>query len=185
MRGDHVVVEPVSLRVASGQWLHLQGANGAGKTSLLEVLCGLRRAAAGVLSGRPEAEHLHWLGHRNGLNGSLTPLENLRFWCRLQGAGLQAAEPSLARVGLRRQQHLPVRALSTGQRRRAALARLLVQRRAWWFLDEPLAGLDDDGTQLVSELLGEHLQGAGAAVVTSHQALPAVLGLPLPVVLPL
>jgi len=94
-------------------------------------------------------------------------------------------EPSLARVGLQRQRDLPVRVLSTGQRRRAALARLLVQRRTWWFLDEPLAGLDDDGTQLVSELLGEHLQGAGAAVVTSHQALPAAQGLPSPVVLPL
>jgi heme exporter protein A len=185
MRGDHMVVKAVSLRVAAGQWLHLQGANGAGKTSLLEVLCGLRRAAAGRIAGQPPPERLHWLGHRNGLNGTLTPLENLRFWCRLHGVEIAEVPLALARVGLAGQQDMPVRALSTGQRRRAALARLLVQARGWWFLDEPLAGLDDGGSQLVAELLAEHLHAGGAAVVTSHQPLPSSARLPPARVLPL
>ncbi|HEU0195893.1 MAG TPA: heme ABC exporter ATP-binding protein CcmA [Nevskiaceae bacterium] len=174
-RGDREILAGVDLRVHGGQILHLLGHNGAGKTSLLEVLCGLRAPSAGRLSGQPPVNRLHWLGHRNGVKASLSPLENLRFSCRLAGAPLAGVAPALERVGLQRLRHRPCGRLSTGQRRRAGLARLLVDERPWWFLDEPLAGLDVAGIALVCDLLAEHVATGGAAVVSSHQPFPKPL----------
>lgn len=172
-RGDRTLLTDLSFAVNSGEILHLRGRNGAGKTSLLEVLCGLREAAAGELLGQPEPSQLHWVGHRNGLNLSLTPLENLQWWCGLQGQAMMQAVPALERLGVARLRHRPCRSLSAGQKRRSSLARLVLAPRDWWFLDEPLDGLDAAGLQLFAELLREHLARGGAAVVTSHQPLPA------------
>lgn len=174
-RGDRNVVEALDFSVAAGEILHIRGRNGAGKTSLLEVLCGLRQPAAGSLEGRPDAEHRHWLGHKNALNPTLSPDENLRFWCALGGHADVDVGPALLRVGLKAQRHRPCGSLSTGQRRRAALARLLALPRPWWFLDEPLAGLDHAGIDLLAELLDVHGRSGGAALVTSHQPLPAAV----------
>lgn len=171
-RGDRTLLSDVSFAVNSGEILHLRGRNGAGKTSLLEVLCGLRERAGGDLLGQPEPSRLHWVGHRNGLNLSLTPLENLQWWCGLQGQAMTQAVPALERLGVARLRHRPCRSLSAGQKRRCSLARLVLAPRDWWFLDEPLDGLDASGLQLFAELLREHLARGGAAVVTSHQPLP-------------
>lgn len=171
-RGDRVIFRGLEFRVASGELLHLHGANGAGKTTLLETLCGLRVPGEGCIDSAPAAAERHWLGHRNGLNPALSPLANLRFWCALNGAPADGATQALARMELRAQRHRPCGELSTGQRRRVALARLLVAPRPWWFLDEPLAGLDAAGIELTSRLLDEHLHAGGAAVVSSHQPLP-------------
>jgi heme exporter protein A len=175
-RGDRTIVEALDFAVAAGEILHIQGRNGAGKTSLLEVLCGLRPAAAGVIEGQPQPEQRHWLGHKNGLNPALSPEENLRFWCALNGQAAADPAQALQRVGLKAQRHRPCGKLSTGQRRRAALARLLAAPRPWWFLDEPLAGLDHSGIDLLAELLDRHRRGGGAALVSSHQPLPPGLG---------
>lgn len=175
-RGDRNVVEGLDLAVAPGEILHVRGRNGAGKTSLLEVLCGLRQPASGTVEGQPEAGERHWIGHKNALNPSLSPRENLRFWCALNGHDASGVDRALERVGMKALRHRPCGNLSTGQRRRAALARLLAVPRPWWFLDEPLAGLDHAGIDLLSGLFEEHLRGGGGAVITSHQPLPETLG---------
>ena len=172
VRGDRRLAEDLCFAVEPGQVLHLQGRNGAGKTSLLEILCGLRQPAEGRIEGLPEQGQRHWIGHKNALNPVLTAGENLRFWGALHGAGAVDVDAALQRVGLRAQRRRPAGSLSTGQKRRAALARLVVSPRRWWFLDEPLAGLDAAGLALFADLLDAHLQGGGAAIVTSHQALP-------------
>lgn len=172
-RGDRNVVEALGFAVAPGEVLHIRGRNGAGKTSLLEVLCGLRQPAAGTIEGQPGAAQRHWLGHKNALNPALSPDENLRFWCALAGHAEADAGQALQRVGLKALRHRPCGNLSTGQRRRAALARLLAVPRPWWFLDEPLAGLDHAGIDLLAGLLDEHARSGGATLVTSHQPLPA------------
>ena len=171
-RGDRTVVEGLSLSVGAGEILHIRGRNGAGKTSLLEVLCGLRKPAAGGITGAPGLVALHWIGHKNALNPALSPRENLAFWCALNGAGSQRVDSAIERVGIKALRNRPCGSLSTGQRRRAALARLCAAERGWWFLDEPLSGLDTGGIDLLSGLLHEHVSVGGAAVLTSHQPLP-------------
>lgn len=174
-RGDRELLKGVDLELRPAELLHLRGRNGAGKTSLLETLAGLRRPAAGHIS---RSAALHWLGHRNGLNPALTPLENLHWWCGINAAAPTQAEPALERMGLRAVRHRACRSLSAGQRRRAAVARLLVQPRPLWLLDEPLDGLDQDGLALVAALINQHLAEGGAALVTSHQPLPALAATP-------
>jgi heme exporter protein A len=171
-RGDRVLFSALCFSLEAGEALHLQGRNGAGKTSLLETLCGLRQPESGRITPPPEPGAFHWIGHRNALNQALSPRENLRFWCGLHGADARAADAALARVGLGRAADRACGRLSIGQKRRAALARLLVQPRRWWFLDEPLAGLDHEGCALFGEWLAAHLAGGGGAVLSSHQPLP-------------
>lgn len=182
-RGDRTLLSDLGFAVGAGEVLHLHGPNGSGKTSLLEVLAGLREPAQGELRGAPEPGGLHWLGAANALHGALSPRENLEFWCGLNGASEAAIEPALRRLEVHRERHRACRTLSTGQRRRVALARLLLAQHAWWLLDEPLNGLDAAGTTLFAGLLREHLAQGGAAIVTSHQSLPA--GIPAPRVLEL
>ncbi len=171
-RGDRTVFSGLSFRVEPGEILHVQGRNGAGKTTLLETLGGLRVQIAGTIAGGPGASERHWLGHRSALNAALTPLENLRFWCALNGAGDSELLPALDQLGVKAQRNRLCGTLSTGQRRRVALSRLLAVKRPWWFLDEPLAGIDAAGLQLITQLLAAHAGEGGTAVVTSHQALP-------------
>lgn len=174
-RGDHVLLRALDGAVAAGEILHIRGANGVGKTSLLEVLSGLREAEAGAVTRAFEPEACHWIGHRNALNPALTAYENLRFWCALQGVPADGIRGALREFDLVRVADQPCRQLSAGQKRRAALARLAVVRRPIWFLDEPLSALDEGGAQHWFNLLQAHQQQGGAAVITSHQALPAQL----------
>jgi heme exporter protein A len=172
MRGDRVIVAGLCLSLAPGEVLHLEGRNGAGKTSVLEVLCGLRQPSKGRIEHAPPPARRHWLGHRNALSAALSPLENLQFWAGLNGVTLADPDGAFDVVGLRQQRHRACGRLSTGQRRRAALARLVAAQRPWWFLDEPLAGLDREGLERFGTLLAAHVAGGGAALVTSHQPLP-------------
>lgn len=172
-RGSRPLVSDLSFALAAGEVLHLRGSNGAGKTSLLEVLSGLRAEAAGTISPEPEGARLHWLGHKNALNLALTPVENLEFWCGLNGRVATGLVPVLEQLGIAKVRHRACRTLSAGQKRRSALARLLLDRRPLWLLDEPLDGLDAQGLELFAELLKAHLQQGGAAIITSHQPLPA------------
>ncbi|MEQ1438303.1 heme ABC exporter ATP-binding protein CcmA [Fontimonas sp. SYSU GA230001] len=176
-RGDRVLLSDLSFALCAGELLHLRGANGTGKTTLLEVLAGLRRAGSGRIATEPAELGRHWIGHRNALSPPLSAVENLQFWCGLNGADASGVGPALDRLGVpsgaRRR---PVRTLSAGQKRRSALARLLLAPRPMWLLDEPLDGLDGGGIALFADLLAAHLRSGGMVVMTSHQALPA--GLP-------
>lgn len=172
-RGGRALLSGINLALEPGDGIHLRGGNGVGKTSLLEVLSGLRPPLEGAFLSRPESQQLHWIGHKNALNLALTPLENLAFWCGLNGLSAGGLVPVLQRLGIDRVRHRACRTLSAGQKRRCALARLLLVKRQLWLLDEPLDGLDTEGLALFAQLLNAHLASQGAAIVTSHQPLPA------------
>ena len=184
-RGHRRLFSGVDFALRSGDWLHVRGANGAGKTSLLRILAGLARPDAGAVqwNGVDIAQAsdafrsaLAWFGHHTGLKGELSAVENLRLAASLDGASLdvRGARAALEQTGLAGREHLPLRALSQGQRRRVLLARVLARRARLWVLDEPLAALDPSGVALVERMLEKHLADGGSAVVTSHQ--PLALG---------
>lgn len=169
-RGDRPLLHDFSMSLMRGELVLVRGRNGAGKTSLLETLAGLRPPAAGEVERRAG---LSWVGHRNGLNGALSAQENLEFWCGLAGVPRAGVVEALRRVGLAgRSRRRPSRQLSTGQRRRAALARLLIGAAPLWIVDEPLAGLDAEAQPLFAELLRDHAARGGATLLTTHQNLP-------------
>lgn len=179
VRGDKRLFESLSFRVRAGQALAVEGANGAGKTSLLRLLAGFLSPVAGrvlVKTGANESDDAEergrlvgWLGHLDGLKPQLTVLEQLSFFARLYG---RAPDPAaLETVGLARQADLPCRYLSAGQRRRLALARLLTSQRPLWLLDEPFAALDAAGQGLVAGLMLRHCGGGGIIIAATHDPL--------------
>lgn len=186
VRGERTLFAGVSFRLGDGEMLYLQGKNGSGKTSLLRMLCGLAPAASGEIRWRNEPidqlgdefrSELCYLGHHNAIKDELTPLENLLSSARLAQESLDedAALEALERVGLLGRADLACRYLSQGQKRRAALARLVHEKRALWVLDEPYVTLDKAAIAVVAGLVGAHLQRGGLAVLTTHQtvAVPA------------
>ena len=180
VRGERQLFEGVGFRLQSGKLLYLRGPNGVGKTSLLRMLCGLSPPEAGQIlwDGHPIQElgeayrqDLFYLGHHNALQEALTVDENLAFYATL--AGLVPSETdtgqALVRLGLRGCQGRLVRHLSQGQKRRVALARLMLNRARLWVLDEPFVALDQQAIELLVDLLTAHLAQGGLAVLTSHQ----------------
>jgi heme exporter protein A len=172
----------LDLSVEPGQWLHVRGENGSGKTSLLRLLAGLSQPEAGRIEwcGQPirdSAEQyrraLLFLGHHGALKEELTALENLFFSSELDGNSLSQAQALsvLARFGLRGREELPVRWMSAGQKRRVLLARLMTRKASLWVLDEPFTALDVKAVDLLLELIREHLSAQGMVILTSHQAI--------------
>lgn len=161
-RGDRVLFAGLSLRVESGGALHVAGANGVGKSSLIRILAGLLRPMAGTVERAGDAG---LLDERPALDQHLPLGKALAFWQRLDGP----ADDRLAALGLADLLDVPVRYLSTGQKKRAALARLIGQRAPIWLLDEPLNGLDAQAVNLVQEMIASHCQAGGIAVIASHQ----------------
>lgn len=176
-RGYRRLFEGLSLVLEPGRITQLIGPNGTGKSTLIRILAGFLKADSGQilwhgLSDEQEGQALlHYHGHREGLRDALTPRENLAFSAQLLGGDAARVLPALERLGIVRLADLPVQVLSAGQRRRVALARLLVAPRPLWLLDEPLAALDVSGQALVSELLAEHATRDGMALVATHQPL--------------
>lgn len=179
-RGGRRVFSDLSFRLERGRLLVVTGPNGAGKSSLLRLLAGLGRPEAGSfrVEGRSGEDAVtHYLGHADALKPALTFRETLRFWgeiYRQQGSiPLDADFDECAdTVGLRHAIDLPVGVFSAGQRRRAALARLLLSPRPLWLLDEPTSSLDSDGEALLGALIAEHLAAGGLIVAATHQDLP-------------
>lgn len=181
-RGDEPLFENISLSLSAGEVLQIQGSNGSGKTTLLKVLCGLILADDGVISwhgkdiGRLRnlfREQTLYLGHKPGIKFELTPVENLRVFSAVtDGAVDEAIERALGKMQLSHRMHLPCSVLSAGQRRRVALARLLLGDARLWVLDEPLTALDNDGREFVVHLIESHVQAGGSCLYTTHQALP-------------
>jgi heme exporter protein A len=173
VRSGRQVFRDVDFAVDSGQALLLLGRNGAGKSSLLRMIAGILRAADGgflLEGGDPEftlAEQAHYLGHQDAVKSSLTVLENLTFWARYLGGGVEAAA-ALAAVGLDAIADLPAAFLSAGQRRRLSLARLMAAPRPIWLLDEPTSALDAAAQARLADLMRAHLAGGGILVAATH-----------------
>jgi heme exporter protein A len=165
-RGERLLFRRLSFRLEAGAACHVTGANGAGKTTLIRALAGLTTPFAGTVS-REGA--LTLLDERTGLDPDLPLGRALDFWFGIDGAEDRAGV--MARLRLEALAEVPVRYLSTGQKKRAALARVLGQRAPVWLLDEPLSGLDTASQGLVSELVREHCDGGGIALIASHQLL--------------
>lgn len=187
-RGDRCLCHDLNFELHAGAALHVQGANGAGKTSLIRVLAGLGRCDVGEVlwqgeplrrSGSTYRAAIGYLGHSNGVKLGLSPRENLAAAGALLHAPASAdIDSALAQVNLRAYADMPCGALSMGQRRRTALARLLLAQVPLWFLDEPLASLDVAGAGLLNTMLNRHLSTGGLAVFATHQPLQLT---PLPV----
>jgi heme exporter protein A len=180
-RGDKRLFSGVSFSLQPGQWLHLEGNNGVGKTSLLRLVCGLSALEEGEITWNNQAvskdpqtfrANLAYLGHQLALKDDLSPLENLQIDAAIVGRQLTAsdAKQALAQMGLRGRENLPVRVLSQGQKRRTALARLLVSSAKLWILDEPFVALDTMAQNALSEVINAHLAKQGMVLLTSHQA---------------
>lgn len=156
----------LSLALQPGDVLHVTGANGMGKTSLLRILAGLLTPYAGEVSHDGE---IGMLDERPALDPDQPLARALRFWQAVDGC----ADPSAALEAMELDALLevPVRFLSTGQRKRAAMARLMCQQAPIWLLDEPLSGLDDRSQARIAETVGGHAAAGGIVVLASHQPL--------------
>jgi heme exporter protein A len=180
-RGEHHVLDGIGFEAGAGEMLQVTGANGSGKTSLLRALCGLMHLEDGRVLWAGQNIHedlpafhsqLAYLGHEPPLKADLTARENLRYWIgirrTLSGAEVSAA---LERVGAAGCAAQPVRTLSAGQKRRVALAGVLLFAAPLWLLDEPATNLDADGQRLVVNLIDEQLSSGGVVVAAVHQDL--------------
>ncbi len=178
-RGGRSILAGLSFEARAGAALLVTGPNGAGKSTLLRAIAGFLPLAAGAFAldgGASEAsigEQAHYLGHADALKSALTAAENLAFWAAALGSdsaegGWRAA---LARLGLGHIADFPVRALSAGQKRRVALARLLVAPRPLWLLDEPTTALDAAAQILFAGIMREHLAAGGLIVAATHAPL--------------
>jgi heme exporter protein A len=176
-RGERAVLTGTSLAVEPGEALVVTGPNGAGKSTLLRALAGLLPLDTGTitLEGRDEeisiAEHIHLLGHADGVKGTLTALENIGFWRDFLGGSGVEPEDALQATGLAHAADLPAMLLSAGQRRRLGMARLLVSRRPVWLLDEPATALDTDGLSRLSRFVAAHRAAGGIVVAATHSDL--------------
>ena len=183
-RGGRVLFSGLSVNVAPSRLLRVRGANGAGKTSLLRMLCGLLLPTDGQVLWRglplakqrePLGRDLVYIGHAAALKDELSPIENLADACALGGHTPAATETlaALRAAGLRGHERTPARRLSQGQRRRSALARLALSQSAQlWILDEPFNALDTAANAWLTGLIETHLKNAGIVVLTSHQDMP-------------
>jgi heme exporter protein A len=183
-RGNRQLFSGLSLDVKPGQLLRVRGVNGAGKTSLLRMLCGLLLPSSGqvlwrgkLLAAQREGfgQDLVYLGHAAALKDELSPLENLLDACALGGRAPDAAAAmtALRAAGLRGHERTTARRLSQGQKRRSALARLALSQQApLWILDEPFNALDTAANAWLTNLIEAHLHNAGMVILTSHQDTP-------------
>lgn len=163
-RGERLLFRGVSLSACPGDAIVLRGANGAGKTTLLRILAGLTRAEAGTVC---HAASFHWSGHRTGLKPHETPRQHLALWARSWGADADI-DAILTVQGLARPADVPARLLSAGQRQRTALARLKLQDRPLWLMDEPFSALDVDARAALEADIAAHRAGGGAVIAAIH-----------------
>ena len=177
-RDDRLLFSQLDFAWNAGQIVRISGPNGAGKSSLIRILLGLSASYEGELffNGQPMAkgryefrDQLLYLGHQVGIKASLTPEENLRWLC--PDAAKEAIYSALEQVGLRGFEDVLSQGLSAGQQRRVALARLYLQNKAIWILDEPFTAIDKDGVAQLEARIIEHAQNGGLVILTTHHQL--------------
>ena len=179
-RGERRLFQDLNFTQTAGELLYVHGPNGSGKTTLLRTLCGLALPEAGEVRWRGRnirrlGEEYHremaYVGHLNGVKDELTAFENLRVTGQLLGADEceERAVEALHRLELSECAELPGKVLSQGQKRRLALARLLLVPRVLWIMDEPFNALDVKAVSLIQDILIEHLDNGGMAILTTHQ----------------
>ena len=179
IRNDMVLFQDLSISVSSGEVLQVKGPNGCGKTSLLRILCGLALPNEGAVywNGKDIREfngeyvqHVNYVGHHNGIKVELTPAENLRVSNALSTTRNGASpEQALQQFGLYGYEDTPVRKLSSGQKRRVALSRLLLTHAQLWILDEPFTSVDNAGRKFIAEVLKSHMDIGGMLILVSHE----------------
>jgi heme exporter protein A len=179
-RGERCLFENLGFALGAGEMLLVEGANGSGKTSLLRAIAGLLSLDSGVIYWRGQVTlqnrqalcaDMAWLSHRLGLKYDLTLVENLRLDAALRGLVRDDDNEVLDRLGLKGLERLPLRALSAGQQRRVALARLVLSAARLWLMDEPFTNLDTAGQLLVREIIERKLKQGGVCVVATHHAI--------------
>jgi heme exporter protein A len=180
IRGGRVVFRDLSFRIEAGKTLCVEGANGAGKTSLLRTLAGFLAPAEGAIRLRTDGGEVSdpelrgrfvgWLGHQDGVKPQMSVRETLRFFAQLHRSQ-GSVDAAMEAAGLTRLADLPGQYLSAGQKKRVALARLLVCGRPLWLLDEPLASLDVAGKTIAAGLVATHCAKGGIAIVATHEPL--------------
>lgn len=180
-RDDRLLFSGLSQSVQGGDILQVQGPNGSGKTTLLRVLTGISTDYEGLLKWRGEnlseqsfdyRSNLLYIGHLPAVKRSLTPEENLDWYCGMNsGRGRSEISKALAEVGLAGYEDVPSFRLSAGQLRRVALARLYLSTAQVWILDEPFTAIDYQGVGKLRELFSRHAQAGGILILTTHQDL--------------
>ena len=163
VRGGRLLFEGLDLTLGGGEAAKVSGANGAGKSSLLRLAAGLLRAAAGEVARAPGP--VGFADEKAALDPKRTLGAALSFWARIDGA---PAAPGIEAMGIAHLADVPVRMLSTGQRKRAALARVIAGGAPLWLLDEPANGLDGDGLDRLAAAMAAHRAGGGAILAASH-----------------
>ena len=180
VRGTRRLFQNLSFAQSAGELLYVHGPNGSGKTTLLRTLCGLALPESGEVRWRGQNirglgeeyySEMSYVGHLNGVKDELTAFENLQMAGRLSGVENcdELAVQALQRLELSACAELPGKVLSQGQKRRVALARLLMVQRTLWIMDEPFNALDIKAVAMIQDILIEHLDNGGMAVLTTHQ----------------
>jgi heme exporter protein A len=186
-RGDRRLFSDLNFSLSRGTLLHVRGRNGSGKTTLLRALCGLLARETGEILWRGEdisslgddyRRDMLYFGHLNGIKSDLNGIENLRVATTLDGDPVVEDDlwDALAQMGLAGFEDLPTKVLSQGQKKRVALARLVLSGAPLWILDEPFSALDLDAVDLLGGLIAEHVAAGGLAVLTTHQDVPLTSG---------
>ena len=187
IRGDRELFNHLSFQLEKHQLMMLEGKNGSGKTTLLRALCGLYLPEQGEILWEGIAtkkqdeffrRELLYLGHHNSIKADLTVIENLRFNTLLSGSGATEEElmKALDTIGLFAFEECPSSQLSQGQKRRVALARLLVNDATLWILDEPFVALDVAAVELLQSIIARHVENGGMVILTTHQEVPLTSG---------
>ena len=186
-RGDRELFTDLSFKLEAKQLMRLEGTNGSGKTTLLRTLCGLFMADQGeilwegvAIKKQDEAyrKELLYLGHQNGIKADLSAFENLKLNCLMSGINVYQEQlmAALDSIGLFAFEDFPVRTLSQGQKRRVALAKLLLSNAKLWILDEPFVALDAAAVEQLQSIIAKHVESGGVVILTTHQEVPLTSG---------
>jgi heme exporter protein A len=177
-RGGSIIIDNAALTLKSGSCIILRGPNGAGKSSLLRTIAGLLKPDHGTIKilGAAEEEnlngHIAFLGHSNGVKDALSVAENSYFWADIFEKPKKSADLAMVELGLSEFRNRSASILSTGQKRRLAMVRLCIAKKAIWLLDEPTAGIDAGNITVIEQIIDSHRRNGGAAIIATHDPLP-------------